>query len=80
MKGYYLLIKRGEGKELQGSRTEIGQPSQLLLIQTYICILWKYKKVSVDLCHGGRFKVRSKICYLSVSTCYYEQFYPEECG
>ena len=30
--------------------------------------------------HGGRFKALSKICYLSVSTCYYGQSYPEECG
>ena len=30
--------------------------------------------------HGGHFKALSKIFYLSVSTCYYRQSYPEECG
>ena len=29
---------------------------------------------------AGVFKALSKICYLSVPTCYFGQSYPEECG
>ena len=55
-----------------------------IYIIIYIIIVYTYYiYIIIDTSsrrHGGRFKALSKICYLSVSTCYNGQSYPEECG